>query len=87
MSQSRYQGMTLNERLFAAGVLEEFDEALSRQDKAALEELLISVDTEPNLANVLLGEGYQCWFCGEGIDRADGPALSIGLWELWGVEC
>jgi hypothetical protein len=84
MSQSRFQGMTLNERLFSAGVLQRFDEALRMQDRATLEELLILVEAEPNLANVLLGEGYQCWFCGEGIDRADGLALSIGLWELWG---
>lgn len=39
--------------------------------------------TEPSLANALLGNGFQCWFCGLGIDRADGPALSIGLWDLW----
>ena len=83
MSKSKYEGMTLNERLFSAGLLARFDEALSIRDRATLENLLAMVEAEPNLANVLLGEGYECWFCGHGIDRAGGPALSIGLWELW----
>lgn len=83
MSKSKYAGMTLNERLFSAGLMARFDEALSTRDRATLEDLLVLVETEPNLANVLLGDGYECWFCGQGIDRADGPALSIGLWELW----
>jgi hypothetical protein len=83
MSKSKYAGMTLNERLFSAGLTARFDEALSARDRATLEALLVLVETEPNLANVLLGDGYECWFCGQGIDRADRPALSIGLRELW----
>lgn len=83
MGKSRYEGMTLNERLSSAGLLARFDEALSTGDRRSVEELLVIVETEPSLANVLLGEGYECWFCGNGIDRADGPALSIGMWELW----
>ena len=75
--------MALNERLFSAGLLARFEEALSNRDRATLEDLLVLVETEPSLANVLLGEGYECWFCGQGIDRVDGPALSIALWELW----
>ena len=83
MSVSKYAGMTLNERLFSVGLLAGFDEVLSTRDRATLEDLLVLVETESNLADVLLGEGYECWFCGHGLDRADGPALAIGLWELW----
>ncbi|PTD18312.1 hypothetical protein CV103_15505 [Sphingomonas fennica] len=26
---------------------------------------------------------FQCWFCGEGIERSDGDALMIGIESLW----
>ena len=83
MSKSKYAGMTLNERLFSAGLTARFDEALSVRDRVTLEALLVLVEAEPTLADVLLGDSYECWFCGQGIDRADGTALSIGLRELW----
>ncbi len=35
-----YSGMTLNERLFAAGLLDQFDAAARRRDRAQLVELL-----------------------------------------------
>lgn len=38
--------MTLNERLFAAGLLPAFDEALAIRDRAALTEMLTAVDTD-----------------------------------------
>ena len=60
-----------------------FDKALDARDRATLEDLLVLVETEPNLANALLGDSFQCWFCALGIDRADSPALSIGVWNLW----
>lgn len=75
--------MTLNERLFSAGLLATFDEAINAGDRAIVEDLLVQVETEPSLANALLVDSFQCWFCGLGIDRADGPALSIGLSNLW----
>ncbi|MGK6356675.1 hypothetical protein ACMGDH_15795 [Sphingomonas sp. DT-207] len=75
--------MTLNERLFVAGLLPTFDEALATGDRAALEEMLTAVDTNPGLANVLLGDGYECWFCGNGISREHTDALHIGLSALW----
>ena len=74
MSNSKYAGMTLNERLFSEGLLASFDEALNAGDLAKLEDLLVQVETEPGLANALLGNSFQCWFCGLGIDRADGLA-------------
>lgn len=75
--------MTLNERLLAAGLLPAFDEALATRDRAALTEMLTAVDTNPALANVLLGEGYECWFCGNGISREHTDALHVGLSNLW----
>ena len=42
--------MTLNERLFAAGLLPAFDVALAARDRAALTETLTAVDAEPGLA-------------------------------------
>ena len=83
MSEERFSGMTLNERLFAAGLLTAFDEALATRDRAALTQMLTAVDTEPGLVNVLLGEGYECWFCGNGISPEDADALHIGLSNLW----
>lgn len=41
--QDRYAGMTLNERLFAAGLLDRFDAAVRAGDRAALAEILAQV--------------------------------------------
>lgn len=27
--------------------------------------------------------GYQCWFCGQGIDRADASAVVMTVESLW----
>lgn len=27
--------------------------------------------------------GYQCWFCGQGIDEADAGAVMISIQSLW----
>ena len=56
MSQSPYDGMTVNERLFAAGLLAKFDEALSARDREAQVDLLAAVDLEAGLASTLLGD-------------------------------
>ena len=37
------RGMTVNERLFAAGVIEEFDAAISRGDEEALRRILATL--------------------------------------------
>jgi hypothetical protein len=42
-----YAGMTTNERLFAAGLLEAFDEAARRRDREEMMRLLIEVELEP----------------------------------------
>ena len=39
----RYAGMTLNERLYTAGLLERFDEALQQSNRGAMAELLEQV--------------------------------------------
>ncbi len=28
-------------------------------------------------------KGYQCWFCGEGIERADANAVMVAVENLW----
>ncbi len=48
--------MTVNERLFAAGLLAKFDEALSARDREAQVDLLAAVDLEAGLASTLLGD-------------------------------
>jgi hypothetical protein len=40
----RYRGMTTNERLFAANLLEEWDVAARNRDRAKMRELLSRVD-------------------------------------------
>ena len=86
MSKPDYRGMTVNERLFAAGLLDEFDRALAHGDKGALAEMPRQVEVEPGLANALLGEGYECWFCGEAIDRKNAEALRLVVAPLWARE-
>lgn len=27
---------------------------------------------------------FQCWFCGEGIDRSDAGAVMVNIENLWG---
>ena len=84
MSEEQFAGMTLNERLFASGLLESFDDALASRDRAALTHILATVNTSPGLVSMLLGEGYECWFCGNGIVPHEPEALHIGLSNLWG---
>lgn len=81
----RYSGMTLNERLFAAGILDAFDVAISDSNRAKVIELLgaVEVDNPYGIANSLLGLGYQCWFCGDGVEQDGRSALAIGLSDLW----
>ena len=43
-SQTRFGGMTVNERLFEAGTTAQFDEAVGRRDRAALVQLLMAVE-------------------------------------------
>ncbi|QJB69908.1 hypothetical protein [Parasphingorhabdus halotolerans] len=57
MGKRDYGGMTVNERLFASGLLDDFDRALAKGDKAAIEDILEQVDVDPNLAKSLLRDG------------------------------
>jgi len=47
LSPSRYAAMTVNERLLAAGLLEAFDIAARRRDRASMIALLVQVDLAP----------------------------------------
>lgn len=43
LSQNKYSGMTVNERLFHAGLMSDFDESIKQQDKAKLVHILEKV--------------------------------------------
>ena len=81
--------MTLNERLFAAGTLDDFDAAIDEKNRERVVELLgaVEVDNPYGIANSLLGLGYECWFCGAGIEQNGRKALAIGLSDLWSDQC
>lgn len=32
------------------------------------------------------GPGFECWFCGKGIERSDREAIEISLRNLWSDE-
>ncbi|MDV5823795.1 hypothetical protein [Sphingobium naphthae] len=85
MKKAKYSGMTLNERLFAAGILDEFEAAIDAKNRARVVELLgaVEIDNPHGIAHSLLGLGYQCWFCGDGIEQHGRQALAIGLSDLW----
>ncbi|TMA71289.1 MAG: hypothetical protein E6J67_23240 [Deltaproteobacteria bacterium] len=50
MPDQNYSGMTVNERLFAAGLLDDFDAAVMRWDKEAVLNLLQKVEMSPDEA-------------------------------------
>lgn len=46
MVRPEYSGMTVNERLFVAGLLHDFEDAIQRHDKVRAMEILASVDVD-----------------------------------------
>lgn len=53
-----YAGMTVNERLFVSGLLDEFDRAVAEKNKIKLIEILQKVElTEPNITPILASLG------------------------------
>ncbi|QEA16043.1 hypothetical protein FRF71_07795 [Novosphingobium ginsenosidimutans] len=50
MDKPDFRGMTVNERLFASGLIDDFDRALAQGDTTALRSILVQVDLDPNLA-------------------------------------
>lgn len=50
----RYAGMTLNERLYAAGLLERFDAAVEQSDRGAMAELLKQVGIDASGAQLTI---------------------------------
>ena len=46
-AKPEYSGMTVNERLFAAGLLEAFDSAVRVRNREGMLEILIKVEMEP----------------------------------------
>ena len=52
VTDSKYSGMTTNERLFEAGLLDTFDQAARRRDRAAMIAALDQVELEDQSAHV-----------------------------------
>lgn len=50
---SPYAGMTVNERLYAAGLLAEWDEAARNRDRTSMIEILGSVDLKEQAASIV----------------------------------
>jgi hypothetical protein len=50
MSADRFAGMTMNERLFEAGLLEAFDAAFSARDRGALIDIYRQVGRDGEMA-------------------------------------
>lgn len=46
MRNNRYKGMTVNERLWVSGLMSKFDEAVIKQDRNALREILLNVELD-----------------------------------------
>jgi hypothetical protein len=51
-----YQGMTVNERLFAAGQVEAFDRAAIERDEDAMMSILVALDITAQHAKRVAGE-------------------------------
>ncbi len=45
---SKYQGMTVNERLYESGQFDEFDNAIKKGDKEKVTEILMKVELNEN---------------------------------------
>jgi len=50
MSEKRYSGMTVNERLFHAGLLDNFDIAAKNRDQKAMMDILSKVELSESQA-------------------------------------
>jgi hypothetical protein len=81
--RERFLETALNERLYAAGLLPALNEAVERQDRSLIAEILSRVDASPALATVLLGEHFVCGFCERLIASSESDALQIALNNLW----
>ena len=52
--EEKYEGMTVNERLFVTGLMNEFDDAINKKDITKLTSILKLVDLDDkNIDNIL----------------------------------
>ncbi|MFC4701519.1 hypothetical protein ACFO4O_15260 [Glaciecola siphonariae] len=52
----KYAGMTVNERLYVAGLFDQFDRAVSDKDRDKVREILIKVELDDNSIIPILKE-------------------------------
>jgi hypothetical protein len=54
MTGNKYAGMTVNERLYVSGFIDEYDKAVQKKDAQKVREILEKVElTEPNIEPIL----------------------------------
>jgi len=54
MTDNKYAGMTVNERLYVSGLIDEYDKAVENKDAKKVREILEKVElTEPNIEPIL----------------------------------
>ena len=54
LSEKEASGMTVNERLFVAGLMDDFDEAVARRDVPELERILQAVYLSPESIRAII---------------------------------
>lgn len=53
--EQKFKGMTVNERLFVSGLIDEFDQAVNRKDTNRVREILYEVElNEDNIKPILI---------------------------------
>ena len=50
----KYEGMTVNERLYVSGLMDEFDEAVKKKDSETVISILKKIDLSCNQINPIL---------------------------------
>ncbi|MEM1223856.1 MAG: hypothetical protein AAGH40_13980 [Verrucomicrobiota bacterium] len=54
MTENKYAGMTVNERLYVSGLMDEYDKSVNEKDAQRIREILEKVElTEANIKPIL----------------------------------
>ncbi len=54
MSEQKYSGMTVNERLYASGLIDRFDKALAIKDVKIIMEILKQIELNDESINAII---------------------------------